>query len=123
MYWRKAPKKAPDVYKRQVIKYGLILDPEFWTWCEQNAQKLRSLDPQAVAYAIRRSCELKAQVVGKDERESGLRAILNPVSYTHLDVYKRQACPRPVTAARSAAGRTGRTSCSSCCWRRAPGSR
>lgn len=61
----------------EVIKYGLILDPEFWTWCEQNAQKLRSLDPQAVAYAIRRSCELKAQVVGKDERESGLRAILN----------------------------------------------
>ncbi|MCH1997998.1 3-dehydroquinate synthase, partial [Achromobacter xylosoxidans] len=55
----------------------LILDPVFWEWCEQNAQKLRSLDPQAVAYAIRRSCELKAQVVGKDERESGLRAILN----------------------------------------------
>ncbi|MEC6408854.1 3-dehydroquinate synthase [Achromobacter xylosoxidans] len=61
----------------EVIKYGLILDPVFWEWCEQNAQKLRSLDPQAVAYAIRRSCELKAQVVGKDERESGLRAILN----------------------------------------------
>ncbi|MCH1997064.1 3-dehydroquinate synthase, partial [Achromobacter xylosoxidans] len=48
----------------EVIKYGLILDPVFWEWCEQNAQKLRSLDPQAVAYAIRRSCELKAQVVG-----------------------------------------------------------
>jgi 3-dehydroquinate synthase len=61
----------------EVIKYGLILDPEFWSWCEDNAQKLRELDPEAVAYAIRRSCELKAQVVGKDERESGLRAILN----------------------------------------------
>ena len=61
----------------EVIKYGLILDPEFWRWCEDNAQKLRALDREAVAYAIRRSCELKAQVVGKDERESGLRAILN----------------------------------------------
>ena len=61
----------------EVIKYGLILDPEFWAWCELNAPKLRALDPDAVTYAIRRSCELKAQVVGKDERESGLRAILN----------------------------------------------
>lgn len=61
----------------EVIKYGLILDPQFWNWCERNVQKLRGLDPQAIAYAIRRSCELKAQVVGKDERESGLRAILN----------------------------------------------
>jgi len=61
----------------EVIKYGLILDAEFWAWCEANAARLRELDPQAIAYAIRRSCELKAQVVGKDERESGLRAILN----------------------------------------------
>jgi 3-dehydroquinate synthase len=61
----------------EVIKYGLILDPEFWAWCETNAARLRALDREALAYAIRRSCELKAQVVGKDERESGLRAILN----------------------------------------------
>ncbi|MDQ8030584.1 3-dehydroquinate synthase [Bordetella genomosp. 1] len=61
----------------EVIKYGLILDPVFWDWCEQNAAALRALDADAVAHAIRRSCELKAQVVGKDERESGLRAILN----------------------------------------------
>lgn len=61
----------------EVIKYGLILDPAFWDWCEQNAAALRALDADAVAHAIRRSCELKAQVVGKDERESGLRAILN----------------------------------------------
>lgn len=61
----------------EVIKYGLILDPTFWTWCEDNVQALRALEPAAVIYAIRRSCELKAQVVGKDERESGLRAILN----------------------------------------------
>ena len=49
----------------EVIKYGLILDPEFWAWCELNAPKLRALDPDAVTYAIRRSCELKAQVVGR----------------------------------------------------------
>ncbi|HYG42177.1 MAG TPA: 3-dehydroquinate synthase [Bordetella sp.] len=61
----------------EVIKYGLILDADFWGWCETNAAALRALDPAALAHAIRRSCELKAQVVGKDERESGLRAILN----------------------------------------------
>ncbi|OZI33601.1 3-dehydroquinate synthase [Bordetella genomosp. 5] len=61
----------------EVIKYGLILDAPFWAWCEQNAAALRALEPAAIAHAIRRSCELKAQVVGKDERESGLRAILN----------------------------------------------
>ena len=49
----------------EVIKYGLILDPEFWAWCELNAPKLRALDPDAVTYAIRRSCELKAQVVAR----------------------------------------------------------
>ncbi|WP_459616223.1 3-dehydroquinate synthase [Bordetella sp. 2513F-2] len=61
----------------EVIKYGLILDAGFWAWCEAHADALRALEPQALAYAIRRSCELKAQVVGQDERESGLRAILN----------------------------------------------
>jgi len=61
----------------EVIKYGLILDPDFFAWCEAHAADLRGLEPQALAHAIRRSCELKAQVVSQDERESGLRAILN----------------------------------------------
>jgi 3-dehydroquinate synthase len=61
----------------EVIKYGLILDPDFWAWCEREAAALRALDPAAIAYAIRRSCELKAHVVSQDERESGLRAVLN----------------------------------------------
>jgi 3-dehydroquinate synthase len=61
----------------EVVKYGLILDPEFWAWCERETAALRALDPKAIAYAIRRSCELKAQVVSQDEREGGLRAILN----------------------------------------------
>lgn len=61
----------------EVIKYGLIIDAEFFAWCEANVAALRALDPDAITYAIRRSCELKAQVVSQDERESGLRALLN----------------------------------------------
>lgn len=61
----------------EVIKYGLILDAEFFAWCELNVEKLRALDAEAITYAIQRSCELKAYVVGEDEKETGLRAILN----------------------------------------------
>ncbi|PRC94786.1 aroB: 3-dehydroquinate synthase [Solimicrobium silvestre] len=61
----------------EVIKYGAIIDTEFFTWLEQNCQKLRAHDEAALAYAIGRSCEIKAEVVRLDERESGLRAILN----------------------------------------------
>jgi 3-dehydroquinate synthase len=61
----------------EVVKYGLIMDPSFFAWCQDNAVGLRARDPVLLATAIRRSCEFKAQVVGADERESGLRAILN----------------------------------------------
>ncbi|UHL63669.1 3-dehydroquinate synthase [Paralcaligenes sp. KSB-10] len=61
----------------EVIKYGMIIDADFFSWCEQNVAALRALDPAALTYAIQRSCELKALVVSQDERESGLRAILN----------------------------------------------
>jgi len=61
----------------EVIKYGAIMDAAFFAWCEAHVDDLRALDAQAIQYAIRRSCELKAQVVGQDERESSLRAILN----------------------------------------------
>jgi len=61
----------------EVIKYGAICDPEFLTWLEDNIQALLGKDPSALAHAIRRSCELKAEVVAEDERESGRRAILN----------------------------------------------
>ena len=61
----------------EVIKYGLIIDPEFFSWCEVNAPALRRLEPDAITHAIKRSCELKARVVSQDERESGMRAILN----------------------------------------------
>jgi len=61
----------------EVIKYGLIWDAEFLAWLEANMAKLRALDADAIAHAIYRSCEIKAQVVGQDEREGGIRAILN----------------------------------------------
>ena len=61
----------------EVIKYGLILDPDFFAWCEEHVAGLRARDPALLAIAIRRSCEYKAWVVSKDERETGLRAILN----------------------------------------------
>ncbi len=61
----------------EVIKYGLIWDEDFFAWLETNMEKLRALEPQAIAYAIHRSCEIKAQVVAQDERESGIRALLN----------------------------------------------
>ncbi len=61
----------------EVIKYGAIADIEFFDWLEQNIGALLAKDPDALAHAIKRSCELKAQVVAEDERESGRRAILN----------------------------------------------
>ncbi len=61
----------------EVIKYGPIADAEFLGWLEANVEALRARDPSALAYAVQRSCEIKAWVVGQDERESGLRAILN----------------------------------------------
>jgi 3-dehydroquinate synthase len=61
----------------EVIKYGLIRDVEFLAWLEANMARLRALDPAAITHAIHRSCEIKAQVVAADEREGGLRAILN----------------------------------------------
>jgi len=61
----------------EVIKYGLIWDADFLAWLEANMDRLRALDPTAITHAIYRSCEIKAQVVGQDEREGGIRAILN----------------------------------------------
>ncbi len=61
----------------EVIKYGPIADEAFFVWLEQNLGALLARDPVALSAAIQRSCEIKAQVVGQDEREAGLRAILN----------------------------------------------
>ena len=61
----------------EVIKYGLIGDLPFFEWLEQNMEKLLARDPAALAYAIHRSCADKARVVAADEREGGIRALLN----------------------------------------------
>ncbi|HJV82523.1 MAG TPA: 3-dehydroquinate synthase [Noviherbaspirillum sp.] len=61
----------------EVIKHGAIIDPAFFDWIESNMAKLVARDADALAYAIKRSCEIKADVVRQDEREGGLRAILN----------------------------------------------
>ena len=61
----------------EVIKYGAICDADFFDWLEANMRRLLDRDPDALAHAIRRSCELKAEVVAEDEREAGRRAILN----------------------------------------------
>ncbi|KAI3451407.1 hypothetical protein Pfo_008072 [Paulownia fortunei] len=61
----------------EVIKYGLIRDAEFFEWQEKNMHTLLARDPSAFAYAVKRSCENKAEVVSLDEKESGLRATLN----------------------------------------------
>jgi 3-dehydroquinate synthase len=61
----------------EVIKYGAIADAEFFAWLEQNIDALVARDADAMAHAIERSCETKAEVVAGDEREAGRRAILN----------------------------------------------
>ncbi len=61
----------------EVIKYGLIQDPEFFDWLELNIDKLLARDPQALSFAIERSCGDKAEIVAKDEKEAGLRALFN----------------------------------------------
>ncbi len=74
---RTLPARELSAGLAEVIKYGLIWDAEFLAWLEANMAKLRTLDPAAISHAIHRSCEIKAQVVAQDEREGGLRAILN----------------------------------------------
>jgi len=61
----------------EVIKYGLINDPEFFTWLEQNMNALLAREPEALSYAIERSCRDKAAIVAADETEGGVRALLN----------------------------------------------
>lgn len=61
----------------EVIKYGPIYDADFLRWLDAHLDALLSLDSQAIMYAVRRSCEIKAEIVAQDECENGIRAILN----------------------------------------------
>jgi 3-dehydroquinate synthase len=71
------PQRELSAGLAEVIKYGPIADLAFLTWIEDHMDALLARDPAALTYAVQRSCEIKAWVVGQDERESGLRAILN----------------------------------------------
>ncbi len=71
------PKKELLAGIAEVIKYGVIYDGELFDFIEADKDKILDLNSWAITYIIKRSCEIKADVVSKDERESGLRAILN----------------------------------------------
>ncbi len=71
------PERELSAGLAEVIKYGPIHDLAFLDWIEANLPALRARDPKALAQAVQRSCEIKSEVVGQDEREAGLRAILN----------------------------------------------
>lgn len=74
---RTLPARELSAGLAEVIKHGAITDEAFFNWIELNIDKLMDGEAQALAYAIQRSCEIKAEVVRQDEREGGLRAILN----------------------------------------------
>ena len=74
---RSLPPRELSAGLAEVIKYGPIADMAFLDWIEAKLPALMARDRDALAHAVRRSCEIKAWVVGQDERESGLRAILN----------------------------------------------
>lgn len=61
----------------EVIKHGLICDAAFFAWLEANIERLLARDAEALAHAVRRSVEIKADIVARDERENGLRRLLN----------------------------------------------
>ena len=61
----------------EVIKYGPIADWAFFEWIERHVDDLLAREPRAMLHAVQRSCEIKADIVSRDEREGGLRAVLN----------------------------------------------
>lgn len=61
----------------EVVKYALIMNESFLTWIEQNLDKINARDPKTLSYMVHQCCQFKAQIVAADERESGVRALLN----------------------------------------------
>jgi 3-dehydroquinate synthase len=74
---RTLPEREVAAGIAEIIKTGAIADTAFFDWIEANVEALNRRDPEALAHAVKRSCEIKASVVAADEREGGLRAILN----------------------------------------------
>ena len=71
------PERELSAGLAEVIKYGCVWDPLLFDWLDSNMDKLLARDVNALTYAVARSCEIKATVVGQDEREQNVRAILN----------------------------------------------
>ena len=61
----------------EVIKHGALGDREYFDWLELNIEGLLAMDAQCIAQTVKRSCEIKAEIVGQDEKEQGIRALLN----------------------------------------------
>lgn len=71
------PKRQIYAGYAEILKYALINDPEFFVWLDENAASVLQGDQGALEYAVRKSCEKKADIVARDEREGGCRALLN----------------------------------------------
>jgi 3-dehydroquinate synthase len=71
------PKREFSAGLAEVIKHGLILDNTFFHWLENNLEKVLAQESSALTHIVRRSCEIKADIVSKDEHERGTRALLN----------------------------------------------
>ncbi|MFT4994213.1 MAG: 3-dehydroquinate synthase [Paraglaciecola sp.] len=71
------PQREFSAGMAEVIKYGIIYDAAFFIWLEDNQQAIKTQEPKALQTMIQRCCEIKAEIVAIDERESGLRALLN----------------------------------------------
>ena len=74
---RSLPERELRAGLAEVVKYGLICDPDFFDWLERNAESLLALEPESLINAIHRSCATKAAIVARDEHEQGDRALLN----------------------------------------------
>lgn len=71
------PRRELSAGLAEVVKYGAIMDADFFAWLEKNMERLMARDPDALGYAVEQSCKSKADIVAADEREVGRRALLN----------------------------------------------
>jgi 3-dehydroquinate synthase len=71
------PKREFAAGMAEVIKYGIIYDGAFFNWLEDNIVEIKALQPKVITHMIKRCCEIKAEIVAQDEKEHGIRALLN----------------------------------------------
>ena len=74
---RSLPKRQVKAGMAEVLKYGLIKNPKFFDWLAENNKELLALQTESIAYAVRICCQEKSAIVAKDEKEAGVRALLN----------------------------------------------